>query len=375
MKRIKYIIKKEFLQIRRDRAMIGVMFMMPLVQLLILGYVVSSEVRNIRTVICDLDRSPLSRQLVDRIKNSGYFDVRYHDARENQVGYYLDSGRASVALIIPASLSKKLHTRVPTQLQILLDGQDANTATITLGYVSGILENFLAENLQQQMLQASSEAGSVHLITPAIRIWYNEELKYSNFMIPGLVVLLLTMVTSLISAMGLVREREIGTLEQLLVAPIKKYELLIGKLVPFAIIGLMVLSLAIGFAKVWYQIPIVGNLGLFFLFAIIYLFTTLGIGLFVSASAHTQQQAMFMTFFFLIFFLIMSGFLFQIENMPKPAQYLSYLDPMRYLIVVVREIFIKGTPAKYLYDQGVALIIFGSIIFTGAVLRFQRRMK
>ena len=371
MRKIKHIIKKEFIQIRRDPAMIRIIFLIPIVQLLILGYVVSSEVKNIHTVICDLDNSQTSRQLIDQVRNSGYFNIKYFDQRENFLYDYLNRGKASVAIVFPVNMSRNLAINIPTEIQILVDGVDSNTSTIALGYISGILENFMSNKLAQQTQSGSD----VHLLTPNIRIWYNPDLKFSHFMIPGLIVFLLTMVTALISAMGLVREREIGTLEQLLVAPIKKYELLIGKIVPFAVIGIVVVSLAIGFAKAWYNIPIAGNLGLFALFIIIYLFTTLGIGLFVSASAHTQQQAMFMTFFFLIFFMFLSGFLFQVENMPKFAQYLSYLDPMRYLVVAVREIFIKGSTLKYLYWQGIALIIFGGTIFSFAVLRFQRRIK
>jgi ABC-2 type transport system permease protein len=194
-------------------------------------------------------------------------------------------------------------------------------------------------------------------------------------MIPGIVVFLLTMVTSLVSAMGLVRERDIGTLEQLLVAPIKKHELLIGKIVPFAVVGLVELGLAVSFAKLWYQIPIVGNIGLFILFILIYLFTTLGVGLFVSASASTQQQAMFFAFFLMLFFMVMSGFIFPIENMPRSMQLLSYIDPMRYMMTATREIFIKGAGWRHLYWQGIALVIFGGTIFSFAVMRFQKRMR
>ncbi|MDZ7331374.1 MAG: ABC transporter permease [candidate division KSB1 bacterium] len=371
MSRTFHLIKKEFIQIRRDPSLIRILIIIPIVQLLILGYVVSSEVKNIATVICDLDNSQLSRQLVERIRNSAYFRVKYFEPHQQNLADYLDRGRASVAIVIPDNLTKNIASNIPTAIQILVDGVDSNSSTMALGYISGILESFLSEQLTQYV-QLGTE---IHLLTANVRVWYNEDLKFSHFMIPGLIVFLLTMVTTLISAIGLVREREIGTLEQLLVAPIKKHEMLIGKIVPFAVIGLLEVSLAIAFAKVWYHIPIAGNLGLFALFIVVYLFTTLGIGLFVSASVQTQQQAMFMSFFFIVFFMFLSGFLFQIENMPRIAQYLSYLDPMRYLVVVVRELFIKGAGMKYLYWQGIALVIFGSMIFSFAALRFQRRMK
>ena len=374
MRKILHLIKKEFLQIRRDRPIMAILFIVPIIQLLILGYAVSTEVQNITMVVCDLDNSSISRELISRFRHSKYFRVRYFERQEVRVGRYLDDGRASVAVTIPHDLSKNLIRLTPTRIQVLMDGQDSNTTTVALGYVRGILENYAQDRL-------SSAAGILggadapRILTPTVRIWYNEDLKASHFMVPGIVVFLLTMVTSLISAMGLVREKEIGTLEQLLVSPIRKHELLIGKMIPFSAVGFIELTLALGFAKVWYHIPIIGNLGLFVLFALIFLFTTLGIGLLISASAQNQQQAMFMTVFTLFFFIIMSGFIFPIENMPRGMQILSYLDPMRYMIISTREIFLKGATLHSLYSQGIALVIFSGVIFSFAVWRFQSRIK
>jgi len=374
MRRIRFIVKKEFLQMLRDPNMLRLLFLMPIVQLLLLGYVVSSEVKHIRTVICDLDNSPVSREIIEKVRHSDYFMLTDFERHENALYRYLDTGRASVVVVFPRNLARNLMNRRQSQIQILMDGVDSNTSTLALGYVEGILQNFL-EDYQTRQQQKMGSTTNIRRITPIVRVWYNPELKYKNFMIPALIATLLTMVTAMVSAMGLVREREIGTLDQLMVSPIKKYELLIGKIIPFAAVGFIVVTVAILFAKLWYRIPIVGNLGLFTLFVSVYLFTTLGIGLFVSASVRTQQQAMFMTFFFIFFFMLMSGFMFQIENMPKAAQILSYLDPLRYLIVVVREIFIKGADLRHLYKQGIALVLFGGTIFTFAVIRFQKRMK
>ena len=372
MQRIKHIIKKEFRQIRRDRSMIGIIFIMPIIQLLVLGYVISSEVRNISTLICDLDKSAQSREVVARIRNSGYFNINYFEESQNRITRFLDSGKISVAVIIPRDFSRKIVLHQKAQIQAVLDGEDANTATITLGYINGILRNFASEKIK---LLVKARRPSPHLISSDIRVWYNPALKYSDYMVPGIAAFLLTIVTSLLSAMGLVKEKEIGTLEQLLVAPIKKHELLIGKIIPFAILGFVELGIALGFAKLWYNIPIVGNLGLFALFALIYLFTTLGIGLFVSTNSQTQQQALFLTWFIMIFAFLMSGFIFPIENMPLFAQVLSYLNPLRYFMIVIREIFIKGAHLNQLYWQGLALVIFSGVIFSFAVLRFQQRIK
>lgn len=374
MRKIFHIIKKEFIQVRRDRGMLMILFVAPLLQLLILGFVISSEVRNIRTVICDLDDSSTSRLLVERIRNSGYFDLAWFDTRQNHLHDYLDDGRAVVAVVIPSDFSTRLQRGERTSLQVLMDGQDSNTSTIALGYINGILQSEMMDQIEGQLM-GSEAAAEVHLISPNLRVWYNEELKNSDYMVPGIVVFLLTMVTTLVAAMGLVREREIGTLEQLLVAPIRKHELLIGKLVPFAVLGLIELAFAISVAKLIYDIPIAGNLGLLLIFTLVYLFTTLGLGLFISATSGTQQQAMFLTLFFLMFFMLMSGFLFPIENMPKTMQIISLLNPMRYFVLVIREIFIKGAVVRHLFHQGVALLIFGAVVFTFAVLRFQSRMK
>jgi ABC-2 type transport system permease protein len=374
VRKILHLVKKEFRQIRRDRPMMALLFLIPIVQLLFLGYAVSTDVRNVRVAVCDLDGSVLSRQLIDRFRNSGYLRVRFVDPREGKVGDYLDRGSASVVLVIPKGLSTDVSRGVPVRIQVLMDGQDSNTSTIALGYVQGILENFIQDQLAAGGVGSMDPAGFRFLV-PDIRIWYNEDLKTSHYMIPGIVVFLLTMVTSLLSAMGLVREKEIGTLEQLLVSPLKKHAILIGKIIPYSVVGFIELLLAVGFAKLWYRIPIVGNLGLFSLFVLIYLFTTLGIGLLVSAVASTQQQAMFMTMFLLFFFIVMSGFIFPIENMPHSMQALSYLDPMRYLLVSTRELFIKGSGIRYLYRQGLALVAFSGIIFSFAVWRFQKRMK
>jgi ABC-2 type transport system permease protein len=371
MRTILHIIRKEFLQISRDRPMMAILFIMPIIQLLILGYAVSSEVRNVRMVVCDLDRSAMSGDLTDRFMHSRYFRVRILE-KDARPGRIIDEGRASVAVTIPAGFAENWHRSMPSRIQVLMDGQDSNTSTVALGYINGILENVLQEKL-------ASSAGmpgvpEPRLITPVVRIWYNEDLKASHFMVPGIVVFLLTMVTSLVSAMGLVREKEIGTLEQLLVSPVKKHQLMIGKIVPFSVLGFIELGLGLGFAKAWYHIPMVGNLGLFGLFTLIYLFTTLGIGLLISAAAQTQQQAMFMTVFVLFFFIIMSGFIFPLENMPRVMRVLSYLNPMRYMIISTREIFIKGATVHSLYGQGIALTVFGGIIFSFAVRRFQGRM-
>lgn len=352
--------------------MMALLFLVPIIQLLILGYTVSSEVRNINLAVCDMDESPLSRELTERFRNSRYFRLRCADPRENRIRQYLDNGQVSAAVVFPIGLSENVARGVPSRIQVLMDGQDSNTSTIALGYILGILENYMQDELA--LMSRNPEAPDLHLLTPQVRVWYNEDLRPSHFMVPGIAVFLLTLVTTLVSAMGLVREKEIGTLEQLLVSPLKKHEILIGKIIPFSAVGFIELALAVAFAKIWYGIPIAGKLSLFALFSLIYLFTTLGLGLLISATAKSQQQAMFMTVFLMFFFIIMSGFLFPIENMPVAMRILSHLNPMRYMITATREIFIKGATLHSLYLEGIALVVFGGVIFSFAVRRFQNRM-
>jgi ABC-2 type transport system permease protein len=374
MGRIGAIVRKEFILLARDRILMALMLIMPLVQLVLLGAVISSEMKNIPAVVCDLDRSELSRSIPRRLSGSGYFNVIAVETGESAASHYLDRGLATVAVVIPLGFSSHIHSGARTGIQLLLDGQDSNTATLAAGYITGILETFIQERMSDPSVSLPEGAVPAFFI-PDIRIRYNPDLKQKDFMVPGIVVMLLTMITALISAMGLVREREIGTLEQLLVAPVKKQELLIGKIIPFAAIGFIELAISLVFAKLWYQIPIRGNIGLYILIVAVYLFTTLGIGLLVSTIAHTQQQAMFITIFLLIFMMIMSGFIFPLENMPKNMRWLASLNPMSFMVRVTRDLFIKGAGFRHLYRQGVVLAVFGITVFSVAVFRFRKRMS
>ncbi|MGQ9560393.1 MAG: ABC transporter permease [Candidatus Oleimicrobiaceae bacterium] len=372
MRRVLCVIRKEFVQVFRDRAMVYLIFMAPVVQLLVLGYVVSSEVRHLATIVDDRDRSAQSRELVARLEKSTYFDVLPIAGERRELREYLDRGLASVALVIPPNFSQDVVAGHSPALQVILDGQDANTSNVALGYASGLLNNLLSEQVQRR---AALLGFRPHIVQPRVQVWFNPELKYRNYMVPGIVAFLLTLTTSLLSGMGLVREREVGTLEQLNVTPIRPHELLLGKTIPFAVLGIAEVTLAIAVARLWYQIPLAGNLGLLALFVVVFLFTTLGIGLFVSSSSTTQQQAMFLTWFVLIFALITSGFLFPIENMPRWIQGLSYFNPLRYFMVVVREIFIKGSGMAELWEQGAILAVFGLVILMVSARRFEKRIR
>lgn len=375
MKKIMSIIKKEFLQVFRDRAMIAIIFVMPLIQLIILGYAISTDVKRIPVVICDLDNSSTSRDLIRGFRYSGYFNIDYYESDHRKLPDYLDNNKVTIAICIPKNYAKDLRRRIQPGVQLLVDGQDSNSSSIALGYANNIIREFSTVQLEQYIAAGPSIARSIHIIEPETRIWYNQNLLAKNYMVPGIIVLLLTIITTLLTAMGIVREKEIGTLEQLMVSPIKPYQLMIGKTVPFAILGLLEMTFAITVAKLWYNIPIAGNLFILFIFAIVFIFTTLGLGIFISTISRTQQQAMFLAWFIMVFGIIMSGFMFPIENMPKALQYLTYLNPVRYFLTVVRELFLKGSGIQYLWQQGVIMLIFSITIIGLSANRFSKRIK
>jgi ABC-2 type transport system permease protein len=375
MQQIIYLIRKEFRQVLRDKAMLRIIFVAPLIQLVLLGYAITTDIKNIPIVICDLDNSHESRELVRGFEHAGRFIITGRISDRSGISDYLDSGTASLVLAIPQNFARDLKNQQSPQVQILVDGQDSNSSLIAIGYANQIIRSFITDQMVDVVLSNPIKAQGIHLIEPEINVWYNPNLVAKNYMVPAIVALLLTIITSVLTAMGIVREKEIGTLEQLMVTPIKPYQLMIGKTVPFAILGFFEVVFALTVAKLWFNIPIVGNLLEFALFTLVFMFTTLGVGIFVSASAKTQQQAMFMAWFFMVFAIIMSGFMFPIENMPRVLQYLTYLNPLRYFLTIVRELFLKGSGFVHLWQQGLIMLVFSISILMLAAIRFEKRIK
>jgi ABC-2 type transport system permease protein len=369
MKALRHIIKKEFIQIRRTRAMIGITFGMPIIQLLVLGFAVTGDVVHVPTVITDLDNSRLSRALVSRLENTRYLDVR---ARENRLGAaedYLVRNRAIIALTIPDHFSEDIIRGEQPAILVQADAQNTNIALTGVGYVRRIVQSWMYTIFPGRSLPAT-----LTMINLESRVWYNPELKSSWYMIPGIIVLLLTIVTMLLTALAIVREREMGTLEQLLVSPMTRIELILGKTIPFAILGMLELGLALTVGKIVYGIPIEGSLPLFFGLALLFIFCTLGVGILVSTVSHTQQQALFLSWFVMVFFILMSGLFLPLENMPRAVYYLTYLDPLRYFMVIVRELFLKGAGISDLWPQAASLAALAVFLLSAAVMRFNKRL-
>jgi len=375
MRRIWYVMWKEVIELRQDPRIFGIIFIAPVVQLAILGYAATTDVRNVPIVVVDADRSVASQDLISRFTGAGIFELIDVVSDERQVDRYLESGDAWMALSIPAHYGRSVAAGRPATLQLVADGSDANSTNIALGYANNLLTGYAQEMVEQRRAAGPSTTATGGGIEPRVRVWFNPSLESRYFMLPGIFALLLLVVTSNLSSMAIVREREIGTLEQLNVTPLGRLELIVGKLLPYGIIGLIDVLIVLVVIVFWFEVPLRGSFWLLFGMSVIYLLTTLGLGLFTSTISHTQQQAMMTsTFFFLIPMMYLSGFVFPIENMPDVIQPITYLIPLRYFVVILRGIFLKGVGLETLWPQALALLGWGIAILTLAYMRSSKRL-
>ncbi len=373
MRGVLHIVRKELIQVFRDRNMLRIIFLMPLFQLFVLGYAITFDVKNVGLLAIDRDGSSASRSLVDRFRESEHFIVKEIADPGSGIERHLRRGEAILALVIPEHFARDLDTGKSPEVGILVDGQNSNTAGIALGYCSRIMYRFMSDRAAQTLARHPTIMRDVRLIEPETRIWYNPELKSVYFMIPGIVAILLTVITMLLTGLAIVKEREAGTLEQLLVTPLKPWQIIAGKTIPFAMLGLAELALATTVGVLWFKIPVVGNIGLLALLALTFILTTLGLGVFISTMAGTQQQALFITWFFLQMFVLLSGIFYPIENMPRAVQAITLINPLRYFVAINREIFLKGGGLGVLWPELRSLLVIGVCVFTFATLRFHRR--
>lgn len=375
MRKIYHIVVKEFLQLRRDRKMLVISIIAPVIQLILLGYAATTDVKDIPMLVVDQDKSSISREFLNQFANSGYFVVWGNADSPSDIDQYIETGDVWIAIVIPSDFSKSIITGRTASVQLIADGSDANSANIGIGYASQIIATYsrsIMKNIEAQL------RGRLALprVNSEIRVWYNPELKSRNFMVPGVLALILMIITMLLTSLGIVKEKEIGTLEQLMVTPIKSHQLIIGKLLPFVIIGAVDILLVISVAYWWFGVPLRGSFFLLLGLSGLFVLTTLGLGLFVSTVSKTQQQAMMTAQFFIFLpFIFFSGFTFPIENMPLFLQYVTYAVPLRYYIVIVRGIFLKGVGIAELWTQAAALLGFGIVILTLSVLRFKKKLS
>jgi len=365
-----HILRKEFLQVFRDRQMVFLIFLVPVVQIILLGYAVTVDVKHLPLRVVDYDRSSQSRHLTESFRNHETFDFQgwYREIGEAERG--LDAGEVTAGLVSPRGFGRDLGRGERSRVQILLDGVDSNASLIAHSHARGIVESFALDRLRERAGgQTSSDP------RPRLTVFYNPELESRWYMVPGIVVMLLALLTSILTSLGLVREREVGTLEQLSVTPIRPWQLIVGKILPFVVIAIFVLALALGVALTWFGVPMRGSWVLLAAFSALFLLNTLGLGLFISTIARTQQQALFMAWFANVFGIIMSGFFFPIDNMPESLQYLTYVNPVRYFLAIVRELFLKGSGVGAFGLETVGLAIIGPLAMVLAGLRFTKRAR
>ena len=376
MRRIRHLVRKEFQQLRRDRRMLPIVFIAPVLQLLLLGYAANLDVRDIPTVLCDLDRSLQSRRLASDFFQSGYFSLQSAMDQIERVDPIINHGKAALAIVIPKGFGKSIVSGEQAKLQVIADGSESASAIIGLNYASMIVNRYAAELIVERVQKSGLLSFSLSEISPQARIWYNPELKSRNFMVPGILALLLMVMTMMLTSLAIVKEKELGTLEQLIVTPIKPFQLILGKLFPFVIIGFIDILLVLLVAAFLFGIPVKGSVLLLFALSGVFLLTTLGLGLLVSTVSGNQQQAMMSSVFFVMLPMIfLSGFIFPIENMPGLIQYLTYLIPLRYYFVIIRGLFLKGVGLSELWNEALILFTYGMLILGISVLRFHKRLE
>lgn len=374
IERIRRMLVKEFIQMLRDPRMRGVIFLVPILQVLVFGYVVTTDVNRVRTAVQDLDNSVASRELVARFVRSGYFDVVSRVWSESEVGDLLDRGRVTVVLRLDRGFEAAVLSGRGARLQMLLDGTDSNTARIALDYGVRIAAEYSdGIRVSEAWRHAGQRPPSVG-VRLETRAWFNENLESRNFYVPGVIAMLVMLITLLMTSMAVVREKEIGTMEQIMVTPITPAEFILGKTLPFALIGIIDVILITVVGVFWFGVPVRGSLLLLFGATLLYLMTTLGIGLLISTVSRTQQQAMMTTFFFYFPAVLLSGFMFPVANMPEAIQWLTYLNPLRYFLVIIRGLFLKGVGVSVLWPPMLALAVMGVLTLRIATGRFHKTM-
>ncbi|HEX3074451.1 MAG TPA: ABC transporter permease, partial [Ignavibacteriales bacterium] len=369
MKTLLHIIKKEFLQFKRDPKMFALILVAPVLQLVLLGYAANLDVEVIHTAVYDLDKSAASRELIDNLQGNGYFAIDYYAGSYDEVTELIDKGKVIIAVVIPHDFEKMLGRKEPVKVQAIFDASDGNSSSIAGGYLQGVMSSYAANLSAERMNLSGMKLIPVGNITAETRVWYNPDLKTRNFMVPGIVALLLMIITLILTSLAVVKEKEIGTLEQLIVSPLKSWQIILGKLIPFALLGFVSVIVVITAMRIIFGINVRGSV--FFLFgsSTIFVLSSLGMGLFISTITKTQQQAMMIAMFALMLpMMYLSGFAFPVENMPVWIQAISYAIPLKYFIIIIRGVILKGIGFAELWPETLIMLLMGiAILFLSAV--------
>jgi len=378
--RIRTIIRKEFRQVFRDPRMRGLLFIPPLMQLLIFGYAANLDVNNARIAWMDEDHSPNSRELLSQFLGSGRFLITATPSSEAEMQDAMDRGRVDGVIRVLPGFARDVERGRSTGVQVLLDGSNSNSASIVSAYAAQTIARYAAEVMEDRQRQKLVASGvpthpAIPQVTTETRVWFNPDLKSRNYFIPGVIVNIIMLTTLSLTTMAIVREKELGTMEQLMVTPIRPAELILGKTLPFVLIGLWDMLLVLAASLVIFHIPFEGSFWLLTLASLLFILTTLGAGLFISTISRTQQQANMATFLLFQPFMMLSGFTFPIRSMPAAVQWFTYFNPMRYFLEVVRGIFLKGSGFDTLWPNLAALAVFGVAILWLSVQRFHKTLE
>ncbi len=365
---LRFLLEKEFRQIFRNPAILRIVFMMPLIQLLVLPWAADYEIKNLRVTVFDQDRSTVSRALIERVTASGYFQLQHYASSYTATQSDVNHDRADVILTIPAHFERNLVREHAAQVFITANAINSSRAGLGTSYLQSVVAGY--NNEIRPRITTPSDRTSIEVISSNR---FNKNLNYQLFMVPGIIVILVTMVGSFLASLNIVREKEIGTIEQINVTPVKKYQFLLGKLIPFWILGLATLSIGLLVARIVYQIVPLGNMVTIYIFAAVYLFTVLGLGLLISTYSATQQQAMLVSFFLMMIFILMGGLYTPVDSMPGWARVISSLNPVTYFIEVMRMVVLKGSGIVEIKTQLVTVLIFGLVLNGWAILNYRKQ--
>ena len=371
MQRIIYFIQKEFLQLIRDRQILPMIIMIPIIQLVILTNAATFEIKEIQLAVIDRDMSPHSRQLISKIKGSGFFKIYNHYFSREEAGEGILQGKVDAVLEIPADFESDLQAQGVGDIFLKINAINQNAANLTRFYLSSVIRDFTNQKLKQKIIM-TGKAADYQNISSEESFWFNPEMNYKYYMVPGVLSILVTIVGMFLTSMTIVKEKEVGTIEQINVTPIRKIQFITGKLVPVWIIGMLEMTFGLVLGKILFSIPIVSSLWLIFLSVGVYLIVALGFGLLISTVTYTQQQAMFVSFFFMMVFILMSGLFTPFESMPLWAQKLDLINPLMYFIEIMRMLFLKGSSIVDIHQPLLALLIYGILILTLANWRYRK---
>lgn len=372
--RLRSMLVKEFIQVFRDPRMKSMIFVAPVFQIMVFGYAATTDVKNVPTAIYDLDDTPESREITRAFVRSRYFQATAYIDNDRQARDLLDKSFVKVVLRFNRGFAADLIGGKPAGIQLILDGTDSNTGAVVLSYANSIIADYSRNLLQDKAYVLIEKIGGLPSVDLRSRAWFNPNLVSRNFYLPGVIALIVSLMSLLLTSMAIVREKEIGTIEQLIVSPLTASELILGKLIPFAVIAIMEAVFVTTIAILWFKIPIRGSILLLLGSTLIYLLVSLGIGLLISTISSTQQEAMLSTFLFFFPANLLSGLIFPIQNMPTIIQYVTFLNPLRYYLVILRGVFLKGVGPAVLWPNMAVLFVMGIAVLTISSLRFRKTL-